>query len=61
VLPLTQVETWYLGESIKGETFLCQKLASYLDQIQDPELRALTGDFQRTCERHIDLLSRHVM
>jgi hypothetical protein len=54
------VETWYLGESIKGETFLCQKLASYLDQIQDPELRALTGDFQRTCERHIDLLSRHV-
>lgn len=60
MLPLTQVEAWYVGECLKGETLLCQKLASYSAGIQDQELRNLMADLQRTCERHIDLLSREV-
>lgn len=60
MLPLTQVEAWYLGECLKGETFLCRKLASYSAEVQDQELKALIGDLERTCERHIDLLSKQV-
>ena len=36
-MALTQTESWYLGEAIKGETLMCQKLANYLSHVQDPE------------------------
>ena len=59
-MPLTQVEAWYLGECMRGEALLYRKLASYLGQVQDEEMRALLGDIQRKCERRIDLLTRQV-
>ncbi|HHW17627.1 MAG TPA: spore coat protein [Firmicutes bacterium] len=59
-MPLTQTETWYLSECIKGETLMCQKLASYANQVQDPQLRNLVNDLQRTCQRHVDMLTNHI-
>jgi hypothetical protein len=60
LLPLTQTEAWYLGESLKGETLMAQKLTSYGQMAQDPQLKALIQNLERTCERHISLLSGHV-
>lgn len=57
---LTQTETWYLNEAIKGETLMCQKLAFWANQIQDPQLRSIVSRLQRTCQRHVDMLSNHV-
>lgn len=59
-MPLTEVETWYLGECLKGETFLYKKLAAYSGTVQDPGMKALLADLQKTCERHIDLLSKQI-
>jgi len=59
-LALTQTETWYLSESIKGETLICQKLANYLNQVQDPELGKLVLELQRTCRQHVDTLIGHI-
>lgn len=58
-MPLTQLETWYLNESIKGETLFCQKLASYANQVQDAKLRGLIQNLQETCLRHVETLSSH--
>jgi hypothetical protein len=59
-LALTQTEAWYLAESIKGETLMCQKLANYLNQVQDPELRRLVLELQRSCRQHVDMLISQV-
>lgn len=59
-MPLTQTETWFLGESIKGETLMCQKLADYANQVQDPELRNIITNLQKTCQRHVDMLTNHI-
>jgi len=59
-LALTQTESWYLAESIKGETLMCQKLANYLNQVQDPELRKLVLEMQRSCQQHVDMLIGHI-
>lgn len=59
-MPLSQTETWYLNECIKGETLLCQKLAFYANQVQDPQLRGLIGNLQMTCQRHVDMLAGHI-
>ncbi|HHX10872.1 MAG TPA: hypothetical protein GX729_05860 [Firmicutes bacterium] len=59
-MALTQTETWYLSESIKGETLMGQKLANYLNQVQDPELRKLVLELQRSCRQHVDMLMGHV-
>ncbi len=59
-MPLTQKESWYLSECIKGETLLCQKLAVYANQVQDPHLRGLIGNLQMTCQRNVDMLVGHV-
>lgn len=59
-MALTQTEAWYLAESIKGETLMCQKLANYLNQVQDPELRRLVLELQRSCRQHVDMLIRQV-
>lgn len=59
-MQLTQTEAWYLGESIKGETLMSQKLTSYREMAQDPELRALIQNLERACERHLSLLSSQV-
>lgn len=59
-MALTQTESWYLAESIKGETLMCQKLANYLDQVQDPELRRIVLDLQRTCQQRVDMLTGHI-
>jgi hypothetical protein len=58
-LPLTQLETWYLNEAIKGETLLCQKLAAYANQVQDETLRGLIHNLQQTCLRHVEILASH--
>lgn len=60
MLPLTQTEAWYLGESLKGEARMAQKLTAYGQMAQDPQLKALIQNLERTCERHISLLSGHV-
>ena len=39
-MQLTQTEAWYLGESIKGETLMSQKLTSYREMAQDPNYGA---------------------
>mgnify|MGYP001180885293 CR=1 FL=1 len=59
-MALTQTEAWYLAESIKGETLKCQKLANYLNQVQDPELRRLVLELQRSCRQHVDMLISQV-
>ncbi|HAF67428.1 MAG TPA: hypothetical protein PLR82_07295 [Bacillota bacterium] len=59
-MALTQTEAWYLAESIKGETLMCQKLANYLNQVQDPELRRLVLELQRSCRQHVDMLISQV-
>lgn len=59
-MALTQTEAWYLAESIKGETLMCQKLADYLNQVQDPELRRLVLELQRSCRQHVDMLISQV-
>jgi hypothetical protein len=59
-LALTQTESWYLAESIKGETLMCQKLANYLNQVQDPDLRRLVINLRRTCRQHVDMLTSHI-
>ncbi len=59
-MPLTQLETWYLNESIKGETLLCQKLAAYANQVQDQSLRGLIQNLQDTCLRHVEMLAGQV-
>ncbi|MGI6163295.1 MAG: hypothetical protein ACOYEQ_05150 [Bacillota bacterium] len=59
-MALTQTESWYLGEAIKGETLMCQKLANYLSHVQDPELRRLVIDLQRTCQQHVEMLTGHI-
>jgi len=58
-LPLTQLETWYLNEAIKGETLLCQKLAAYANQVQDETLRGLIQNLQKTCLRHVEILASY--
>ncbi len=58
-MPLTQLETWYLNESIKGETLFCQKLAAYESQVQDAELRGLIQNLRKTCLRHVEILASH--
>jgi hypothetical protein len=60
MLQITQTEAWYLGEAIKGETLMCQKMAAYLNQIQDPQLRNIVTDLQRTCLKHVEILSNQV-
>jgi hypothetical protein len=59
-LPLTQLETWYLNETIKGETLLCQKLAAYASQAQDQALRGLIQDLKDTCLRRVEMLASQV-
>lgn len=59
-MALIQTEAWYLAESIKGETLMCQKLANYLNQVQDPELRRLVLELQRSCRQHVDMLISQV-
>jgi len=59
-VPLTQTESWYLTECIKGETLMCQKLANYMKQTQDPELRDIISDLQKTCQRHVEILTNSV-
>ncbi len=59
-MALTQTESWYLTESIKGETLMCQKLANYLEQVQDPELRRIVLDLQRTGQQRVDMLTGHI-
>ena len=58
-MPLSQLETWYLNESIKGETLLCQKLAAYANQVQDETLKGLIQNLQKTCLRHVETLASH--
>jgi hypothetical protein len=39
---------------------MCQKLANYLNQVQDPELRKLVLEMQRSCQQHVDMLIGHI-
>ncbi|MGI6632151.1 MAG: hypothetical protein ACOX5M_03800 [Bacillota bacterium] len=39
---------------------MAQKLTAYGQMAQDPQLKALIQNLERTCERHISLLSGHV-
>ena len=39
---------------------MSQKLTSYREMAQDPELRALIQNLERACERHLSLLSSQV-
>lgn len=56
-MPLTETESWYLTECIKGETLMCQKLSNYLAEVKDPQLRTIIDDLQRTCQRHVQTLT----
>lgn len=60
MLQITQTEAWYLGEAIKSETLMCQKLAAYLNQVQDPQLRNIVTDLQRNCLKHVETLSGQI-
>jgi hypothetical protein len=59
-LHLTQQESWYLNESLKGETLMCQKLSAYMSETQDPELRGIIADLHRRCVRNVEMLIDYV-
>ncbi|MGB9887114.1 MAG: spore coat protein [Moorellales bacterium] len=56
----TQPELQQLRENLSSELLVISKLASFAAQIDDPQLKQMCINMQRTHERHRDMLLRHL-
>jgi len=56
----TQPELQQLRENLSSEMLVISKLANFAAQIDDPQLKQMCLNMQRTHERHRDMLLRHL-
>lgn len=54
---MSQFEKLNITELSRQENLCVKKLSAYMNQVQDPQIRSVLGQYQNLCQQHANVLN----